>query len=56
MPNLSQIKRQRMLEFLGCMKDAHKDDDSMLTAIGEIERELSAKKYGFVWEDQKRRV
>ena len=50
MPNLSQIKRQRLLDFLGTLREAHKDDDSVLMALGEIESELNGKKYGLVWE------
>ena len=50
MANLSQIKWQRMLEFLQHLREEHKDDDDVLIAIGEIETELNAKKYGLVWE------
>lgn len=50
MANLSQQKRQRMLEFLQTLREEHKDDDSVLIALGEIESELNAKKYGLVWE------
>lgn len=50
MPNLSQLKRERMLAFLQKIKDEHKDDDDMLIALGEIESELTSKKYGLVWE------
>src|SRR5574344_1338313 len=50
MANLSQLKRQRMFEFLQKIRDEHKDDDSVLMALGEIESELNAKKYGLVWE------
>lgn len=39
MANLSQQKRQRMLEFLQTIREQHKDDDDVLTAIGEIESE-----------------
>lgn len=46
MPNLSQIKRERMMAFLQKIKDEHRDDDEMLIALGEIESELNAKK---VW-------
>lgn len=56
MPNLSQIKRQRMMEFLDQIKEEHKDDDAMLIAIGEIESELNAKKYGLVWEKHEEAV
>ena len=44
MPNLSQIKRERMMAFLQKIKDEHRDDDEMLIALGEIESELNAKK------------
>ena len=50
MPNLSQIRRQRMLAFLQKIKEEHKDDDETLIALGEIENELNSKKYGLVWE------
>lgn len=56
MPNLSQIKRQRMLDFLAQIKEEHKDDDAMLIALGEIESELNAKKYGLVWEQHEEAV
>lgn len=50
MANLSQQKRQRMLEFLQTIREEHKNDDDVLIAIGEIESELNSKKYGLVWE------
>lgn len=50
MANLSQEKRQRMLAFLETIRKEHKDDDEALIALGEIESELNAKKYGLVWE------
>lgn len=50
MANLSQEKRQRMLAFLDTIREEHKDDDKVLIALGEIESELNAKKYGLVWE------
>ena len=56
MANLSQAKRQRMLEFLQKIRDEHKDDDSVLMALGEIESELNAKKYGLVWEQHEEAV
>ena len=55
MPNLSQIKRQRMFEFLNKIREEHTDDDS-LRAINEIENELISKKYGLVWEEHEERV
>lgn len=56
MANLSQIKRQKMFEFLNKIKDEHKDDDETLIAIGEIENELNSKKYGLVWEKHEEQV
>lgn len=56
MPNLSQLKRKRMLEFLDKIKEEHKNDDEMLIALGEIESELNAKKYGLVWEEHEENV
>ena len=55
MPNLSQLKRQRMLEFLNKIKAEHTDDES-LVAINEIETEITEKKYGLVWEEHEERV
>ena len=56
MPNLSQLKRERMLAFLQKIKDEHRDDDDMLIALGEIESELTSKKYGLVWEQHEETV
>ncbi len=56
MPNLSQLKRQRMLAFLDKIKEEHKTDDEMLIAIGEIENALISKKYGLVWERHEEKV
>lgn len=56
MANLSQQKRQRMMEFLSKLKEEHKDDDSVLIALGEIEAELNSKKYGLVWEEHEEAV
>ena len=50
MPNLSQIKRQRMLDFLETPKKEHTDDES-IRAFTEIENQLRDKKYGLVWEE-----
>lgn len=56
MANLSQQKRERMMEFLSKLKEEHKEDDSVLIALGEIEAELNAKKYGLVWEEHEENV
>lgn len=44
-----------MLEFLQTIREEHKDDD-VLIALGEIESELNAKKYGLVWEQHEEAV
>ena len=56
MANISQQKRQRMMKFLSKLKEEHKDDDSVLIALGEIEAELNAKKYGLIWEEHEEAV
>lgn len=56
MANLSQRKRQQMLDFLNTIRDEHKDDESVLIAINEIENELTRKKYGLVWEEHEEAV
>ena len=38
------------------MKGEHSEDEEMLIAIGEIESELNAKKYGLVWEEHEEAV
>ncbi|MCI9427576.1 MAG: site-specific DNA-methyltransferase [Eubacterium sp.] len=50
MPNLSQIKREKMLHFLETLKEQHNDDKTLM-AIHQIEQEITAKKYGLVWEE-----
>ena len=55
MANLSQIKREKMLEFLETLKEQHSDDDSLI-AINQIEKELTSKKYGLVWEEHEEEV
>ena len=54
--NISKQKREQMIQFLSKLKEEHKDDDSMLIALGEIEAELNAKKYGLVWEEHEEAV
>lgn len=56
MANLSQQKRQRMLEFLNKIREEHKDDDETLIALDEIENELNSKKYGLAWEKHEEEV
>lgn len=38
MPNLSQIKRKRMLEFLKKIKEEHKNDDETLISSWERQK------------------
>lgn len=55
MANLSQMRRIKMLEFLETLKEQHSDDDSLI-AINQIEKELTSKKYGLVWEEHEEEV
>lgn len=55
MANLSQKKREKMLRFLETLKEQHSDDESLM-AINQIEKELTAKKYGLVWEEHEEEV
>lgn len=50
------MKRERMLAFLDRIREEHKEDDKILTALGEIENELTSKKYGLVWEKHEESV
>jgi len=51
MANLSLEKRNRMLAFLKTLREQHSLDDEVLIALGEIENELTSKKYGLIWEE-----
>lgn len=44
------------MAFLQKIKDEHRDDDDMLIALGEIESELTSKKYGLVREQHEEAV
>ena len=55
MPNISQIKRKQMLNFLETLKKEHTDDKSILM-FNEIENFLIEKKYGLVWEEHSEEV
>jgi len=50
MANLSQIKRDQMISFLEKLKEQHSDDESLI-AFNQIEKELTSKKFGLVWEE-----
>ncbi len=55
MANLSQIRREKMLNFLEMLKEQHSDDASLI-AINQIEKALTSKKYGLVWEEHEEEV
>ena len=55
MANLSQIRREKMLLFLEEIKSQH-SDDATLMAVNQIERELTSKKFGLVWEEHEEEV
>lgn len=55
MANLSQQKRQRMLDFLEALRKEHTDDES-IRAFTEIENHIRDKKYGLVWEEHEENV
>ena len=55
MANLSQIKREQMIAFLEKLKEQHNDDESLI-AFNQIEKELTSKKYGLVWEEHEEKV
>ena len=55
MENLSKRKRDEMIAFLEFLKKQHSDDDSLM-AINSLERELTAKKYGLIWEEHQEEV
>ena len=54
--NLSQQKRERMLEFLNDLKQKNKSNIEVMKEINEIETELTSKKYGLVWEEHEEKV
>lgn len=55
MENLSKKRRNEMIAFLEMLKKKHSDDDSLI-AINRIEKELTSKKYGLIWEEHQEQV
>lgn len=55
MANLSQIKRDQMIDFLRKLRELHNDDEALI-AFNQIENELTSKKYGLVWEKHEEEV
>ena len=54
--NLSQQKRERLLNFIKELKSNNSFDEKSLIALNEIENEINSKKYGLVWEDHEENV
>lgn len=55
MSNLSQLKRDQMIAFLEKLKEKHSDDESLI-AFNQIEKELTSKKFGLIWEEHEEAV
>lgn len=55
MANLSQIKREKLIDYLEKLKELNKDDEN-IRMITEIENALEEKKYGLVWEEHSEKV
>lgn len=55
MSNLSQQKREEMLNYINHLKEIHTDDESII-ALCKIETALTEKKYGLVWEEHEEEV
>lgn len=53
--NLSKIKRDKMLETIGKIKENIQDEET-LKNLSLIEYELTKKKYGLIWEEHVERV
>ena len=54
--NLSQQKRERLLNFIKELKSNNNFDEKSLIELNEIENELNGKKYGLVWEEHEEKV
>ena len=54
--NLSQQKREKLLNFIKELKQNNSFDEQSLIALNEIENELNGKKYGLVWEEHEENV
>ena len=54
--NLSQQKRERLLNFIKELKSNNSFDEKSLIELNEIENELNGKKYGLVWEEHEEKV
>lgn len=55
MANLSNLKREKIFEYLKNLKKADINTESLII-ISEIEKTLSDKKYGLIWEEHSEKV
>lgn len=55
MSNLSQAKRQEMLNYIAKLKEIYSDNENII-ALNNIENALTEKKYGLVWEEHSEKV
>ena len=56
MANLSQQRREKMIEVLSQLRSEKQDDMQIVRALNEIEKALNEKKYGLVWEEHTEHV
>ena len=55
MANLSQERREKLLNYIDRLKELHNDDADM-RLLNELELALTEKKYGLVWEEHTEQV
>lgn len=51
MPNLSQLRRKRQIQFIEQLKSNHSFSDEELNGLYELSSHLNQKRYGLVWEE-----
>ena len=56
MANLSQQRREKMIEVLAKLRSERQDDVQTVRVLNEIEKTLNEKKYGLVWEEHTEHV
>lgn len=54
--NLSQQKREKLLNNIKIMREKLKENPELVKSLADIESELKRKKYGLVWEEHEERV
>ena len=55
MANLSQERREKLLNYIDQLKEQHNDDVN-IRLLNELELALTEKKYGLVWEEHSEEV